>query len=117
MRWRSHPVAVGADYNLLWWPDEGGDTGRINTGIIRAWAAADPWLPRRHGIAFTMMSMSVSAMVVVAKWARRSGWACFRHLGDSRIHDASIAGAYLVPGSGGRRSCGSGLRRKDKSGR
>ena len=71
-------LAVGADYNLLLVARMKEEIpAGINTGIIRAMGGSGSVVTAAGLVfAFTMMSMSVSAMVWSARWARRSGWAC-----------------------------------------
>ena len=104
-------LAVGADYNLLLVArlKEEIHAG-INTGIIRAMGGTGSVVTAAGLVfAFTMMSMSVSELTVVAQVGTTIGLGpAVRHPGDPRVHDAVASPRCSAAGSGGRRWSGPG---------
>ena len=86
-------LAVGADLQpAAGRPDEGGDPAGINTGIIRAMGGSGSVVTAAGLVfAFTMMAMSVSAMVVVAQVGTTIGLGLLFDTLVVRVHDPAIA--------------------------
>ncbi len=107
-------LAVGADYNLLLVARMKEELpAGINTGIIRAMGGSGSVVTAAGMVfAFTMMSMSVSAMVVIAQVGTTIGLGLlFDTLVDPGVHDAgdrSAVGPMVLVAAGGAAAAGAG---------
>ncbi len=103
-------LAVGADYNLLLVARMKEEIpAGINTGIIRAMGGSGSVVTAAGLVfAFTMISMSVSAMVVVAQVGTTIGLGLLFDTLVVRAFMTPAIAALMVHGSGGRASCDHG---------
>ena len=108
-------LAVGADYNLLLVARMKEELpAGINTGIIRAMGGSGSVVTAAGLVfAFTMISMSVSAMVVIAQIGTTIGLGLlFDTLVDPGVHDAGdrgAAGSVVLVAAGGAAAAGAGV--------